>query len=321
VDRLDYIIRDAATIGYQSVSIDYARLLKGVVLVREDNYSAIFNTGFHKSAISVIENAVYAHDIEKKWVQGHPAILYDSFLLDRSIEVIEEKILRQYPDASSSLFSFDSLTDKGSHFGNGMTVRYLGDADLIHLMKNVYQNPYSEEYFKRDTRRIPLWKSEAEFKSLFKADERKNISDAMRWIVTILEPESNAEINDDTLTKLEEMLSAQPENPVCRNTRDLVKAILELCDKHEIKRNVLILSASAFTSNFSKGKLKELLIVFPGIGYRRLKDVSTVLSSDKPEEEKLYYFFYYPKDGRKKVDRANFVKELANIFSAYATPT
>lgn len=30
-----------------------------------------------KNALSVIESAVYAHDAEKKWVQSHPAILYE----------------------------------------------------------------------------------------------------------------------------------------------------------------------------------------------------------------------------------------------------
>lgn len=320
VDRLDYIIRDAVTIGYQSVSIDYTRLLKGVVLVREDNYSAIFHIGFHKNAISVIENAVYAHDNEKKWVQGHPAILYDSFLLDCSIQFIEEAICARYPDASSSLFSFDSLTDAGSQFGEGMCVRYLGDADLIHLMKNVFRNPYSEEYFKRDTRRVPVWKSEAEFRSLFDSSERKSISDVMRWIVTIFEPESNAEINENTLVKLKDKFSDQLENPIYQNIRTLVSAILELCVKYGIRQDVLILSASAFTSNFSKEKVKKLRIVFPGIGPRSLKDVSTTLSSDDPEEEKLYYFFYYPKSGREKVDVPDFSKELAAIFRACKVP-
>lgn len=320
VDRLDYIIRDAATIGYQSVSVDYTRLLKGVVLVREDNYSAVFHVGFHKSAISIIENAVYAHDIEKKWVQGHPAILYDSFLLDRSIEFIEEEIRKKYPDAKSSLFSFDSLTDTGSQFGDSMKVRYLGDADLIHLMKNVFQNSYSEEYFKRNTRRVSVWKSEAEYRGLFNADERKMISRAMRWILLIFESISYAEMNDDKLTKLVEMASDQPENPIYAKIRDLVAAVLDLCDKYEIQRNVLILSASTFTSNFHKDKVKELQIVFPGTDSRRLKEVSTTLSSDGPEDEKLYYFFYYPKRGREKVEVSGFTSELIAIFRTY-TPT
>ena len=193
--------------------------------------------------------------------------------------------------------------------------------EICLLVRKSLQNRYSEEYFKRDTRRVPVWKSEAEFRSLFDASERKDISDAMRWIVTIFGPEFNAEVNEETLARLEEKLSNRPGNSIYKNMRDLVAAILDLCGKHGIQRDVLILSASAFTSNFSMEKVKELLIVFPGLTPRRLKEVSTTLSSDGPEEEKLYYFFYYPKCGREKVDTPNFAKELAAIFRAYKTPT
>ncbi|MDE6282249.1 MAG: HD domain-containing protein, partial [Oscillospiraceae bacterium] len=82
VDRLDYIIRDATTIGYQSVSVDYQRLLDGITLVKDSQFT--FRLGFHKNAVSVIENAVYAHDNEKKWVQGHPTNLYECYLIQET---------------------------------------------------------------------------------------------------------------------------------------------------------------------------------------------------------------------------------------------
>lgn len=34
----------------------------------------------NESALSVIESAIYAHDTEKKWIQGHPAILYEIYI-------------------------------------------------------------------------------------------------------------------------------------------------------------------------------------------------------------------------------------------------
>ena len=45
---LDYIIRDASTMGYQSVSIDYERLLSGIVAVRGGEYN--FTVGFRSLA-------------------------------------------------------------------------------------------------------------------------------------------------------------------------------------------------------------------------------------------------------------------------------
>ena len=81
------------------------------------------------------------------------------------------------------LFSYDSLTGKGSTFKD-LRIRYLADPDLVYLMKNKYTSVYAEEYFSRDTRRVPMWKSEAEFKNLFRVGERETISRAMEIILT-----------------------------------------------------------------------------------------------------------------------------------------
>jgi len=97
-------------------------------------------------------------------------ILYESYLVQQSIIEIENKFNKKYPDAESTLFSYDSLTDTGSVFGKSK-IRYLADEDLLHLMKNVYPCKCSEEYFNRGSRRLPVWKSEAEFKCLFKPND------------------------------------------------------------------------------------------------------------------------------------------------------
>lgn len=319
VDRLDYIIRDASTMGYQSVSVDYNRLLSGIVIVPEDEFN--FTIGFHKNAISVIENAVYAHDNEKKWIQGHPTILYDSFLLQKSIIWIEQKIKTDNPDAYSTLFSFDSLTSDGSAFNN-MKVRYLGDEDLLHLMKNVYQNKYSEEYFSRNTRRLPVWKSEAEFRNLLTKSERELINRAMSIIMTgNTEKSDSVEVNPSALQEID----AEIEESRSRDLKNMVEshqtkkacfsALLDVCASHEIEQDVALLSTSLFKSNFSKGEVQKLVILFPeGRDKCRLQDVSTTLSSNSPGEEKLIYLYYYPRQGREKIDVKLFVRDLVSAF-------
>ena len=316
VDRLDYIIRDAITIGYQSVSVDYERLLNGIVLVPIGDCN--FTIGFHKNAISVIENAVYAHDNEKKWVQGHPTILYDSFLLQRSINYIEDKVRADYPEARSTLFSYDSLIGTGSEFGS-MKVRYLGDADLIHLMKNVYPSLESEEYFSRDTRRLPLWKSEAEFRDFLTKEDRQLIIDVMRVIGL---QQGGIEINDDLLNQCIDDIETA-ENPAAKRSkqkrRDFIAAVLNVCVQHNIKRNMALISASFFKSNFSKTGVKKLWIMFPNGKPCELQEVSTTLSSAPPTEdtaydEKLCYFFYYPKENRAKVDVRAFTHDLVDTL-------
>ncbi len=263
VDRLDYIIRDASTMGYQSVSIDYKRLISGLEIILIDEYH--FAVGFHKNAISVIENAVYAHDNEKKWVQSHPAILYESFLLQKAILYIEEKIKEEYPESSSSLFSYCSLTDKGSQFIRSGTqtsdfkIRYLGDADLVYLMKNRYSCDYSEEYFSRDTRRLPVWKSESEFMNLFDEGERKTILKAFDIILTgssgvvdsiEITGEMLAEIRATIEHSRKDGHSYQAEFSEKKLIH--VEKLLNVVMQHNIRPDIALLSKSFFKSNFSK---------------------------------------------------------------------
>lgn len=323
VDRLDYIIRDASTMGYQSVSVDYERLLSGIVAVSADEYN--FTVGFHKTALSIIENAVYAHDIEKKWVQSHPAILYESFLLQRAIIDIEKRLTEESKQDGApppaTLFSYDSLTDKGSIFKD-TRIRYLSDPDLVYLMKNRYTSTYSEEYFSRDTRRVPMWKSESDFKNLFEESERKIIREAMAFILMDDTPKkADAEINIETLRAIDQEiekarikgLSNMEESH--RKKKSYFQALLEVCRQFGIREDVLFLSTSFFKSNFSKDEMDALLIFFPtGQRIHRLADVSSTLQSRVPPDDGFIYLFYYPLEGREKVDAAAFAQALVSAF-------
>ncbi|NLJ31433.1 MAG: HD domain-containing protein [Clostridiales bacterium] len=108
VDRLDYVIRDYATIGFQNVQIDYMRLLNGMRILP---YNKHFCIGYHKSALSVIESAIYAHDAEKKWVQSHPSILYEMEVLKSAMNTLTS-IFSSKTDMNP-LFCFEALTEGG----------------------------------------------------------------------------------------------------------------------------------------------------------------------------------------------------------------
>lgn len=108
VDRLDYVIRDAATIGFKNVQIDYMRLLKGMRIVE---YEKKLCMGYHKSALSVIESAVYAHDAERKWVQSHPTILYEMEALKSAMGALTN-LFRSESDPNP-LFCYEALTEEG----------------------------------------------------------------------------------------------------------------------------------------------------------------------------------------------------------------
>ena len=113
VDRLDYLIRDSYVVGFDSISIDHERLLDGIRIVCSDD-SRGYKVAFHKSAMSVLENVLYARDYEKKWIQSHPAVLYDQALLQHAIRVINEQWLK---DRETPLFSEAALSESGATVG------------------------------------------------------------------------------------------------------------------------------------------------------------------------------------------------------------
>lgn len=207
VDRLDYIIRDAATIGFDNVQVDYKRLLSGTRIVYYHEKHCI---GYHKSALSTIESAIYAHDAEKKWVQNHPAIIYEMEALKSAIRALNEMF--KSAEDPNPLFCYESLSESGKtlvryeslfseetstlsslwspeavellngnrlfaqdiHDTNGTLeiakkypVSLLADEDVLYFIKYLLKDQFAYEYFARNRRRSAAWKSEAEFRTLF----------------------------------------------------------------------------------------------------------------------------------------------------------
>ena len=205
VDRLDYLIRDSFVMGYNSISIDYDRLLGSVVLVEIESPSeyASVQLAYKKSALSVIENVIYAHDSEKKWIQNHPVIQYEIFLIQRIIAEVKSKYKKR---TDLDLFSYESLIPSEENKSNAfyeetkekinkvfdlmkednyenqkvieelasamekidrlslpMNISSLCDDDIIHLAKQENIIFYNE-LIHRGIRRHPIWKSESEYK-------------------------------------------------------------------------------------------------------------------------------------------------------------
>ena len=168
VDRLDYLIRDASATGFKTVVVDYQRLLGGIRIRMIGNVCSVV---FNKRAVSVLENVVYAHDAERKWVQNHPAIGYEMSLLREIFEELNDKFGKKL--RGKTLFCEEALGRKGvsaAGLGSSARLRYLSDADILFLMKNL-RSQRTERYFDRAKRFAPIWKSEAEFCGLFNAAE------------------------------------------------------------------------------------------------------------------------------------------------------
>lgn len=308
VDKLDYLIRDAYITGFHTISIDYERLLNSVSIqsISDNSYEVVYS----KAALSVIENVIYAHDAERKWIQNHPVVQYDSYLLKSAITSVKNHYKK-------NLFAYEYLTQEGAALNEHIKISLLSDADMIFLMKNIPDTALIKEYFSRKNRRHSFWKSEPEYKALFNnlygdgiytiiENTFKEISKYLNFL------KLGTEINDNALCRCEEDIKKQE---VLLSASDATKEFIEhikytilnrkkilkwlTCFKqyaeHEkIDFNFVIIEASQFNSGFGKLAFDNIKIKFP---LRKtpccFKEVTNSLSAQKSKREKFFYIYYY----------------------------
>lgn len=305
VDKLDYLIRDAYITGFDTVNIDYERLIGSLTITgAEEKYKIAYK----KNAISVIENVVYAHDAEKKWIQSHPVVLYESYILKHIIAHISEKL----DSSKKKLFSIESLSVKGQKLGKGVKVSLLCDDDIIYLTKNVYPSDIGKEFFERRERRHPVWKSEAEYKA-FVLDMTnggtilQKFEKAMSVTATYLEKSTDSGvINDSLIEKLKnemEQIEHSGLDPASIEVQIHDKSIIlkVMCSlqnyakENEMDCDFVILKASQFDSGFGKADFSETNIVFQtkeGEKTAKVGDIVSSLEAKGREREDFFYLFY-----------------------------
>ena len=310
VDRLDYLIRDAYSSGYDTINIDYMRLLNSLTIVKANECKVAFK----KNAISVIENVVYAHDAEKKWIQNHPVVVYEMFLLQRIITQLNEIIVGEDKNKKISLFSEQTLGTERVTFPSGRTVSLLSDDDIVYLCKDMLNNEVCEEYFDRSKRRHPIWKSESEYKayigSICLKGELKNEFQKLMNELTDQGGDhvSYIIINDDFENKLKQekeifekmlekkgiSLSYEVYEQGLNKKMLLAKYLREEATKRGVKFDFVILKASVFESDFSKEGLGNTCIVLDDSNkVYKLKEVCSVLTAQHLEDKDDFYYIFY----------------------------
>lgn len=325
VDRLDYLIRDAYFTGFETVNIDYARLLTSLTVIIEDNKASL---GFNKNAISVIENVVYAHDAERKWIQTHPIVLYDMYIIQHVLDNLNKKIS---DGDTEKLFSLESLSMKGHKLKENLEISLLCDDDIVHLLKQNKDDSLCMEYFSRKNRRHPLWKSESEYKAYITLEfgSEGRIQDKFNETLSEIEKymckfSEGGIINDNIIktieTELENIEKAgdgldQRTKKVQKNQKQnmlkVIRALKEYSDNNEMECDFVLLEASQFCSGFNKEDLFNIHIRFPrkeGENIFKLKDVLSLLGSSESKSNLFFYLFY--KEGEKPIDREELCKKI-----------
>lgn len=309
VDKLDYLIRDAYITGFDTVNIDFERLLSSVTISKEDDK---YKIAYYKNAISVIENVVYAHDAERKWIQTHPVVLYEAYILRHIIGYLSEKI----DDEDNKLFSLESLSKKGQSFKNGLSISLLCDDDIIYLMKNSFHSELCEEFFERRIRRHPVWKSEAEYKAFILdlasgGSLLEKFEKAMSVTAKYLIKSTDSWVIDESLIKKLEKeketllamnMDMETKNVQLENKEMILKVVHSLesfAEEKKIGCSFVILMASQFNSGFGKPDFSATNIVFQTKEGEKTAPVGKIVSAIEAKErdrDNFFYLFYKRKD-------------------------
>lgn len=326
VDKLDYLIRDAYTTGFDTVSIDYERLLGALTIVKTEQ---AYELAYYKNAISVIENVVYAHDAERKWIQSHPIVIYEAYILQHIIG----HLCKQINALGKTLFCLESLLDEGQEFKENVKVSLMSDDDIIYLMKNVFPNKLSEEYFRRIDRRHPVWKSEAEYKTFFlgKVSGGEILSEfekAMTVTAKYLGGHSDIWTIDQRLVdvierELAEIINAQDLDDMSKEVQrkdkerilKVVKCLQKYAAEKDMKCDFIIIKTSQFNSGFGKPDFSDTNISFPvQNGEEKVAKVGSIVSSLSAKETDRDDFFYlfYKRDNGSDIELKS--QELCDVL-------
>lgn len=325
VDKLDYLIRDAYITGFDTVSIDYVRLLQSVKFRREEQkYQIVYG----KSAISVIENVVYAHDAERKWIQNHPVVQYEAYLLQSAMEALKNKYTQV------NLFSYEALTENGVEIFGDYKISFMCDADITFLMKNL-NNDFEKEYFQRKDRRHPLWKSEAEYKAIFNVGYTDRIFEIVengleglcKYLNFVCKSQ---EINAAALAACKKDIeNAQKLLETATENKENIEAMIVEKGKHmqwlkaleafaaeqKIDFDFVILKANQFNSGFTKEAFAKIKIEFDTLQRPCFfEKVTNTLKAERSSREKFFYLFYRRIDKENKID----LRRLAVILGTMA---
>lgn len=335
VDKLDYLIRDAYITGFNTVSLDYIRLLQAITIQGEGN---TWQIAYYKDAISVIENVVYAHDAERKWIQNHPVVLYECYILNHIFQHLNNCLNTD----TDKLFSYDSLTVEGHVLRDGIRVSLLCDDDIVYIMKNVEQckSDLTMEYFQRSKRRHPIWKSEAEYEALISQvlggnNSMEAFEHAMTATASYLAGTTDTwTVDDSTVKKLEMDLAALNDKKLDEDTREaqmndkkaalkLVKCLMDFAEQYNLAHDFVIIEASQFNSGFAKPDFSKTPVIFNSSSDEVVEtDFATVakpLQSNRPGRNKFYYLFYRRQDDNEDIDKGELCKKLAREFSTLET--
>lgn len=160
-DKLDYVCRDKWAAGYLSQSVDLDRLISSILIKQVDG---VYKIQYRKNAINEIQAVIDSKNFQYMYVFTHHQVVYEQMLLLESVK----ELIKALNNVNNPSAIFDYRSYIKPQKKNGITIYLLCDDDIVHLMKtHSKQIPHFEEWFSREYRYFPLWKTRSEFIALF----------------------------------------------------------------------------------------------------------------------------------------------------------
>ena len=170
-DRLDYAVRDQWAAGFSSARIQTERLLRSVMIVKRPTNGKL-ELCFTKNAINQIESLAQIKDFQNRWVFCHQNVKYDQYVLSKAIERVaslygaEEGLEKE--DTLKLIFNFECFLNPNFQIHN-QSLYLLSDDTILQMLRQTYkENSYAQEWLSRQYKQRPVWKTAAEYESLFK---------------------------------------------------------------------------------------------------------------------------------------------------------
>ncbi len=236
-------------------------------------------------------------------------MLYEMYIMQHIMSSLD----KSYSDGDQALFSQKALGPEGVELNNGVHVSLLCDDDIVHLLKANTKDGMYKEFFSRDSRRHPLWKSESEYKAFlslqyggitldrlenaFELTEKYLIKNTDSWVIT----EEVIQKIDNELAQIEENASKagvdqktlESQRNAKRDIQTLMKCLRDyaksVCD---CECDFVILKASQFYSGFNKRDFEKIRIVFASKVQDRVCDFGEVVSTLNGTNDSQKEFFY-----------------------------
>lgn len=317
VDKLDYLIRDGYVTGFNTMSLDVERLFAGYTIADYVDSSASTHKvpAYKRGALSVIENVTFANDLERHWIQNHPSILYDAKLVDLAIVSYNSFMKKKHKAVltEKTVFTQQALSLDG-YISQGVPLSLLSDEDIITYLKNGEDKSpdavlLRKQYFGRNERLKPLWKSESEFSHLEReimgSAIRRSFKAALKAIsghaFFINESEMNKALEQRTLMEK----AMECDNPDLKSAaqtsllaQKAVIRIFEIFNNFRLEKDLDFNFAFLFVehhyeSNYSKLQNSDIYIEFSEERVIPFKDALSVAAVQPDEDEKNGYYYIF----------------------------